>query len=173
MAQVYVACRLSLSVLFVFVPVVTNHVDSLLVYDRQALLNIRHTTENLVKFNLHGQNAFPLPDLSGIPAHLRHAPAPPSRRKRPKRRGKHSRLQVKLKAYLALLPRTNWKFLHGISAAHGLLHRRFVSCWHLAGTCCQLGWGVEATLLPFTPSPQRWGKSPKPPAAETRGPDEK
>lgn len=99
-----VACRLSLPMLCVFVLFVsclTVNVSSLLVYNRQTLLDLRLQVKDLVKLNQDGHQTLP-PLLSGIPAHLCRTPAPPPRRKRTcRRRGKRSGWLVKLKDYLA------------------------------------------------------------------------
>ena len=101
MAPVCVAVRLPLSVLVVFVLVlslVTENVNSLLAYDRQALLDIRFASENLTHFSR--QKTFPLPPLlASIPAHLC-APLPRKRRHRSRSRGKSSGQLARLKAAL-------------------------------------------------------------------------
>ncbi len=121
-----VECRLPLSVLCVFLlflSLVTNQVDSLLVYDRQELLNIRSSARNFVRFGVGGQNIYLLPLLSDIPAFLCRAPAPPLWRKCCRRRGKRSGLLLRLKAHLALSSGTTNRFLHGLLAGCRALHR--------------------------------------------------
>lgn len=69
MVPLCVASRLPLSALFVlFLSLVTKNANSVLVYDRQALFNIRFATEKLVKYDLGGQKTSLPPFLSGIPA---------------------------------------------------------------------------------------------------------
>lgn len=79
MAPVCVAVRLLLSVLFLFILVLsllTGKVNALLTYDRQELLDIQLTSGNLIKFD-RGHKTFPPPLLAGIPAHLLHVAALP------------------------------------------------------------------------------------------------
>ena len=101
MAPVYVAARLPLSVLFVIVvalSVFTKNVNSLLAYDRQALLDIRSTCGNLTDFPRHRASSLP-PLLAGIPRHLYVGPVLPRRRRhRTRSRGRRSGQRVKLKA---------------------------------------------------------------------------
>ncbi|CAJ1084183.1 uncharacterized protein LOC115362592 [Xyrichtys novacula] len=105
MAPVCVACRLSLSVLFV--SIVISNVSSLLVYDSQTLLDPCLSAKDLVKLDPDhdGHTTFQPFHLPGIPAHLHctHAPLPWAKRRRYWcRRGKYSSQLVKLKARSAL-----------------------------------------------------------------------
>ncbi|KAL6478666.1 hypothetical protein MHYP_G00120990 [Metynnis hypsauchen] len=100
MAPVCVAGRLFLLVWLVLLSFGTSHIKSLLVYDRQFLLDLRHNVSDLAVFNHGGQNTLP-PLLSGIPTHLYRASASTSQRKRRRRRGKRSGQLVKLKVCLA------------------------------------------------------------------------
>jgi len=61
MAPVCVACRLLLATLFVivvFVSIVISNVSSLLVYDRQTLLDLRPSAKDLVKVDYDGHTTF-------------------------------------------------------------------------------------------------------------------
>lgn len=103
MAPVCVACHLSLPMLCMFVLLlsfVTLNVNSLPVYDRQALLELRLSAKELVKLDYTGHKTLPLL-LSGIPAHLCHALIPPLWRKCPCHWNKCSGRLVRLKACLA------------------------------------------------------------------------
>nr|XP_010786909.1 PREDICTED: uncharacterized protein LOC104960527 [Notothenia coriiceps] len=75
-------------------------IESLLVYDRQYLLDLRHNVRFLDAFEHGGQKTVP-PLLAGIPTHLCRALALPPRRKRLRRRGKRGGRLVKLKTWLA------------------------------------------------------------------------
>ncbi|CAJ1061240.1 RNA-directed DNA polymerase from mobile element jockey [Xyrichtys novacula] len=106
MAPVCVACRLSLSALFLFVLFVSfviSKVSSLYVYDHQTLLDLRPSAKDLVKVDPDhcGHTTFKPFHPCGIPAHLRCTFAPFPRRKRRRRRGKRSGQQVKVKSLLA------------------------------------------------------------------------
>lgn len=108
MAPVYVAGCLLLLVVWMFVVfllTVLNTADSLLVYDRQTLLDLRLSAKDLVKFGGHKTL---LPLLSGIPAYLCRLPAPYPRRKRHRRRGKRSGRMVRVKACLAHFSMASW-----------------------------------------------------------------
>ena len=83
-----------------FITLGTNQIESLLVYDRQALLDLRHNLGELCVFKHSGQKTVP-PLLAGIPTHLCQASAPPPRRKCPHRRGKCGGQLLKLKNWLA------------------------------------------------------------------------
>ncbi|XP_054870838.1 uncharacterized protein LOC118471156 isoform X2 [Amphiprion ocellaris] len=89
------ACPLSLRTFLVFLLVllvVTVDVSSLLVYDRQALLDLRPSFEKLVSFEPDGHKTGCPPLLSGIPAR--------------RRQGKRGGRLVKLKAWLVLSAKT-------------------------------------------------------------------
>ncbi|XP_063334985.1 uncharacterized protein LOC134631021 isoform X1 [Pelmatolapia mariae] len=98
MAPMCMACRLFLQVsvlMFLF----CYDVDSLLVYDRQVLLDLR-LSPNTPVCRLGNAHKIPPPLLSLVPTHLLRVPVP-SLRKRGRRRGKRSGRLVKLKACLA------------------------------------------------------------------------
>ena len=57
-----------------FITFATNQIESLLVYDRQALLNLRHNVGELRAFKHSRQKTVP-PLLAGIPTHLCRASA--------------------------------------------------------------------------------------------------
>lgn len=138
---------LLLCVFLLFLSLLMNHADSLVTYDRETLLNIRLVTENLGKTNVDGQDFFPPPLLSGVSHHLDYTPTPSHKRKPFKRRGKRSRLLVKLKSYLAPSSGSNRLVSQCILTEHRPLHRRFVSCRFLepVGTWLVpvVGWAEE------------------------------
>ncbi|TKS90634.1 hypothetical protein D9C73_024767 [Collichthys lucidus] len=81
---------------------VITQIKSLLVYDRQFLLDLRHNVRTLDAFEHGGQKTVP-------PTHLFRALALPPRQKR--LRGKRGGRLVKLKAWLAgssTIPPQNW-----------------------------------------------------------------
>lgn len=128
MAPVCVACRLLLLVPLVFVlflSTVCKNVDSLLVYDRQTLLNIRSATNDLVNYDQSEQRTS-LPFVSAIPFYLWCTPVPLFRRRRYRHRGKRSGLLVKIKRYLAKCFWIN----HYTTLAENKLDRRRVISWH-------------------------------------------
>lgn len=134
MAPVCTACHLPLSVLCVFLLFllfVTHQVDSLLVYDRQELLNIRLSAGNVVRFGVDGQNTCPPPFPSDLPAFLCRPLAPPPPRKRYRRRGKRSGLLVRLKARSAVTSENTTRFPSGLFAGHGASHTRSISYLYL------------------------------------------
>lgn len=101
-ASVFGSPSLSLSMLCVFVlfmSTVVQNAVSILVYNRQTLLDFRFSAKDLVRSDLGGYKTLP-PFRSGIPAclccpetiHLRRRP------KRYRRRGKRSGQLVRLKA---------------------------------------------------------------------------
>ena len=109
-ASVCVACRLSLPVLCVFmlfVLLLALDVDSLLVYDRQTLLDLRLSAEDVVKLDDSGRDTLP-PLLARVMAHLCGAEVPPSRRERSCHRGKHSGRLVRLKTHLMHFSMPPW-----------------------------------------------------------------
>nr|XP_061839065.1 uncharacterized protein LOC133621161 isoform X1 [Nerophis lumbriciformis]XP_061839075.1 uncharacterized protein LOC133621161 isoform X1 [Nerophis lumbriciformis] len=100
------ACRLSLSALFVFVffASIFVSVSSLLVYDRQTLLDLCPSPTDMINFDVGfstSQSAF---SPGRIPAFLSRPLAPLPRRKRLRRRGKRGGQLVKVRALLARLP---------------------------------------------------------------------
>ncbi|XP_013870705.1 uncharacterized protein LOC106522286 [Austrofundulus limnaeus] len=102
MAPVYVAGRLSLSILVIsllFLSFGTSEIKSLLVYDRQTLLDLRHPVNKVSTSATWKHNIFP--ELSGYPAHLYQTPVLPSRRKRHRRRGKRGGRLVRLRVCLS------------------------------------------------------------------------
>ncbi|XP_055512319.1 uncharacterized protein LOC129709775 [Leucoraja erinacea] len=145
MAPVCVACRQLLSelcVLFVIVSILTLDVDSLLVYDRQTLLD-------LCSVDLAGGGRGTLPPLlARAPVRLCLVLAPLPRRKRKRRRGKRGGRLVRLKACLASLPVSSWT---GIGRSL-ILPRRSLD----PDGCCLLpAVGPEELLLPCGPSSPR------------------
>ena len=103
MAPLCVAGRLLLLqwlMFLLFITFGTNQVASLLVYDCQALLDLRNNLGELCAFKHSGQKTVP-PLLAGIPTYLCRASAPPPRRKCPRHRGKRGGQLVKLKVWLA------------------------------------------------------------------------
>ncbi|GAA6086568.1 uncharacterized protein LOC116976515 [Tachysurus ichikawai] len=111
MAPVCVARRLfllTLCIFLLFVSFIVQNVNTLLVYDRQTLLDLRVRAKGFVKFDYGGHKTLP-PLLSGIPAYLCRVPASYSRGKRYRRRGKHSGRMVRVKAFLAHFSITSWR----------------------------------------------------------------
>ncbi|GAA6074940.1 uncharacterized protein LOC113038370, partial [Tachysurus ichikawai] len=103
MAPVCVAGRLfslALIVFVLFLLATFNNVDSLLVYDRQTLLNIRANIENMLIYNSGGSKTSP--HLHDLPAYLCRKPLPAQKKKRHRRRGKRGGLLVKIKSRLAV-----------------------------------------------------------------------
>ena len=88
-----------LCVFLLLLTLVAHFVNTLLVYDRQTLLDLRITAKNLVKFDHYGRKTDPH-FLSDIPTYLRRTLAPPPRRKRHRRQGKRSSCLVRLRAGL-------------------------------------------------------------------------
>ncbi|XP_061840728.1 uncharacterized protein [Nerophis lumbriciformis] len=84
------ACRLSLSALFVFVlfASVVVSVNSLLVYDRQTLLDLCPSLTGMVNFHVGFSKSQAPYSPSRIPAFLSRPQAPLPRRRRHRRRGK-------------------------------------------------------------------------------------
>lgn len=177
MAPVYAACRLLLLVPLVFVlflSTICKNVDSLLVYDRQTLLNIRSATNDLVNYDRSEQRTS-LPFASTIPFYLWRAPVPLFWRRRYRRRGKCRGLLVKIKRHLVnclsgesgeSLYHTCWKQT-GSTSHYFLAFYGF--CIHWADNARQQGHGCPPS--PLTPSPERWCESPKPSAAGSGTPD--
>uniref|UniRef100_A0A3P9MP71 Reverse transcriptase domain-containing protein n=1 Tax=Oryzias latipes TaxID=8090 RepID=A0A3P9MP71_ORYLA len=88
MAPVCTACRLSAVFLFVYVLLLTTvikNINSLLVYDRQTLLDLSFFPPKLVQFRHDGQET-PHPLLSEVPVYLCHTSVTFQRRKRRRRR---------------------------------------------------------------------------------------
>ncbi|RXN37132.1 RNA-directed DNA polymerase from mobile element jockey-like protein [Labeo rohita] len=75
------------------------NISALLVYDRQALFNIRVSHEIFIKQNIRGDECKDPPFLSAIPDYLR-CVAPVIQRRRPRKRGKRSGVLVRVRAYL-------------------------------------------------------------------------
>lgn len=103
MAPVSVACRLSLQtvvVFLLFLSLIVPSANSLLVYDRQTLLNIRYLCEYRERVSEDGQKTFYSSPLLNIPAYLHRLPIPSTRRRR-RYRGRRSGRLLKLKASLA------------------------------------------------------------------------
>ncbi|KAL6459500.1 hypothetical protein MHYP_G00329720 [Metynnis hypsauchen] len=158
MAPVCVAGRLFLLVWLVLLSFGTSHIKSLLVYDRQFLLDLRHSVSDLAVFNHDGQNTLP-PLLSGIPTHLYRAWASTSQRKRRRRRGKRSGRLVKLKVCLARsssISRTG----HGLSPPF-VVSRRFLEP---IDTCLVRVVGLDEGVRPrrpCSPRPRQRGVDPR------------
>ncbi|RXN28334.1 RNA-directed DNA polymerase from mobile element jockey-like protein [Labeo rohita] len=76
-----------------------GNISALLVYDRQALFNIRVSHEIFIKQNIRGDECKDPPFLSAIPDYLR-CVAPVIQRRRPRKRGKRSGVLVRVRAYL-------------------------------------------------------------------------
>ncbi|XP_049924017.1 LOW QUALITY PROTEIN: uncharacterized protein LOC126404683 [Epinephelus moara] len=103
MAPVCMAGRLLLPLwlaFLLFVILGTVQIESLLVYDHQSILDLRHNVRDLSIFDHGGQKTLP-PLLSEILTHLYRASALPPRQKRLRRRGKRGGRLVKLKVCLA------------------------------------------------------------------------
>ncbi|KAL6484014.1 hypothetical protein MHYP_G00088870 [Metynnis hypsauchen] len=125
-------------------------------YDRQFLLDLRHSVSDLAVFNHGGQNTLP-PLLSGIPTHLYSAST--SQRKLRRRRGKRSGRLVKLKVCLARsssIPRTG----HGLSPPF-VVSRRFLEPFDICLVCVVcLDEGVRPRR-PCSPQPRQRGVDPR------------
>ncbi|KAL6464601.1 hypothetical protein MHYP_G00269180 [Metynnis hypsauchen] len=158
MAPVCVAGRLFLLVWLVLLSFGTSHIRSLLVYDRQFLLDLRHSVSDLAVFNHGGQNTLP-PLLSGIPTHLYRASASTSQRKRRRRRGKRSGRLVKLKVCLA----RSWSISR---TGHGL-SLPFVVSWRFLepiDTCLVRVVGLDEGVRlrrPCSPRPHQRSVDPR------------
>ncbi|TKS65252.1 RNA-directed DNA polymerase from mobile element jockey [Collichthys lucidus] len=152
MAPVCVPGRLLLLqclVFLVFSTLVITQIKSLLVYDRQFLLDIRHNVRTLDAFK-HGEQKTVPPLLAGIPTHLCRALALPPRRKRLRRRGKRGGRLVKLKAWLAgssTISRTELGLIHPF-----VVPRRFLDP---IGACLVPVTGSFAGLQPRRSCPPR------------------
>ncbi|KAE8278126.1 hypothetical protein D5F01_LYC23799 [Larimichthys crocea] len=152
MAPVCVPGRLLLLqylVFLVFSTLVITQIKSLLVYDRQFLLDVRHNVRTLGAFEHGGQKTVP-PLLAGIPTHLCRALALPPRRKRLRRCGKRGGLLVKLKAWLAgssTISRTELGLIHPF-----VVPRRFLDP---IGACLVPVTGSFAGLQPRRSCPPR------------------
>ena len=81
------------------VTLVSHTVNTLLVYDRQTLLDLRISAKNLVHFDSYGQKTLPS-FLSEFPSYICRTPASPALQKRPRRQGKRSGCLVRLRAGL-------------------------------------------------------------------------
>ncbi|KAE8297852.1 Bis(5'-adenosyl)-triphosphatase [Larimichthys crocea] len=137
------------SLLTVFSTLVITQIKSLLVYDRQFLLDLRHNVSTLGAFEHGGQKTVP-PLLAGIPTHLCRALALPPRRKRLRRRGKRGGRLVKLKAWLAgssTISRTELGLIHPF-----VVPRRFLDP---IGACLVPVTGSFAGLQPRRSCPPR------------------
>ena len=84
-------------VFLLFLTLVAHTVNTLLVYDRQTLLDLRVTAKNPVKFGYYRSKTDPH-FLSDIPTYLRRNLAPSPRRKQHRRQGKRSGCLVRLRA---------------------------------------------------------------------------
>lgn len=91
MAPVCLVCRLFLHALLVLLlafATVSMNVNSLLVYDRQTLLDLPHSFENVVSIELEGHKTFCPPLFSGIPAYQCRVATPPVCKTRCRCRGR-------------------------------------------------------------------------------------
>ncbi|XP_055020382.1 uncharacterized protein LOC129411985 [Boleophthalmus pectinirostris] len=89
-----------LKLLFVvtFLSILCQDFSGLLVYDRQALFNLKCSHELFLNHNFEDQaSRFP-PHLASVPAYLLRSPVS-TRRKRPRKRGKRGGVLVRVKAY--------------------------------------------------------------------------
>uniref|UniRef100_A0A8C2BTF1 Reverse transcriptase domain-containing protein n=1 Tax=Cyprinus carpio TaxID=7962 RepID=A0A8C2BTF1_CYPCA len=105
MAPVYWACRLSLLWLLVWLSALFLNCYTLLIYDRQALLDIRNSvaTSFTKSYTLDVDCSFNKTDesfTSAIPGHIRRWPLNIPRRKQRRKRGNRGGYIVKLKAHL-------------------------------------------------------------------------
>lgn len=89
-----------------FVSIVISNVSSLLVYDRQTLLDLCPSAKDFAKIDHDhdGHTTFQSLHFSGIPTHLWRTLPPLLQRKRRRRQGKRSGELVKLKALSARFP---------------------------------------------------------------------
>ncbi|CAG5851108.1 unnamed protein product [Menidia menidia] len=130
-----------LCVFLLFVTHVAHAANTLRVFDRQTLLDLRIYAKDLVNFNYYGQKS---PFLSDISTYLCLTPAPPPQRKRHRCRGKRSGCLVRLRAGLLRTDQCIW------SGASPLYLSTFPGpCRCLVGTGGGLGCDVAAprTLL--------------------------
>ncbi len=136
MCSLYMALQ-ALCGFVLFVSLAVQNVESLLVYDRQTLLNFRHSAKDLVKFDYAGQKTLP-PLLSGIPAYLCRLPVTHPRRKHHRRRGKRGGQLVRVKTGLALSSMGSWTEYRAVPRLS--ISRRIAGPYRrLAGTCRRLG----------------------------------
>lgn len=104
-------CVLFVAALFLYI---YWDVSVLLLYDRQALLDIQASSETWVhRLGLENWTTSPLPVLSGIPAYLRRSPDVLPRKKRCRRRGKRGGVLVKFKIHLISSCATDPRLLCG------------------------------------------------------------
>ncbi len=97
-----------------FLTTVLNTAESLLVYDRQTLFDIRSAMENTAIYNVNRggkYNSPPPPLLRGLPAYLCRTLCSLGRKKRSRRHGKRGGLLVKVKTRMALLPNADPRWI--------------------------------------------------------------
>ncbi len=129
MAPMCVACRSlpgvfsRLFVLLCFMFVILRNVSSLLTYDRQTLLDIKHTTEELLNHVQSGTQFVPPPSLTAIPDYLCRALCPLPGRRRRRRRGRRGGVAVRLGLFLS--SRSGSLFGVGLNA-YGARFNRFL-----------------------------------------------
>lgn len=130
------------SILFVWcVLFVLKTVRSLLVYDRQQLLNIKGTVDLTVNYSQGGSKTFPPPFLADVPVHLICTEGPPPRRRRGTRRGWLARMKARL----------------ALSLVVALL--QLEAGWYLVRESAWLAYLRDSS------SKSRWKEQPKPLAA--------
>ncbi|XP_049891926.1 uncharacterized protein LOC126384729 isoform X1 [Epinephelus moara] len=137
MAPACAAGRLSALLGLVFAVVFNifcQDVSALLVYDRQALIDIKTSHEKLLMFDYGDRTSSPPPFLASIPAYLCRSPVLWKRCSR--RRGKRGGVLVRIKAYLRAGLGTNpHRLSNGLSAA----------CW-----CIGIRW-IRPIVPPHLP----------------------
>ncbi|XP_059181166.1 serine/threonine-protein kinase Chk2-like [Centropristis striata] len=122
-----------LSILFavtLLLCVFCQDVSTLIVYNRQALYNIKALSESLSLSRQGKHHSLP-PVFAEVPVHLLHFPCALPRKKRFRRRGKRGGVIVKFKAYLATsVGRSDARLIHDgryFPAVKRALHMR--GCW--------------------------------------------
>ncbi len=121
MAPVFLACRLLLSCLLVWLSVLSLNCCTLLIYDRQALLDIRNSVTFTNSYTSDVDCSFDNTNESFrmvIPDCIRRWPLNIPRRKRRRKRGNRGGYIVKLKAHLraGFLSDPSYESLYGGSA---------------------------------------------------------
>ena len=142
-------------VFMLFVLLLALDVDSLLVHDRQKLLDLRFSAEDVVKLADGGRETLPQL-LARVPAHMWHSPVPLSRRKSYCHWGKHSSRLVRLKARLVRFSTPAWTEIRAVpslviprhSLAPALLIRWPGVNHRNLRPLCRAPWTANATDLP-------------------------
>uniref|UniRef100_A0A1A8AHR4 Endonuclease/exonuclease/phosphatase domain-containing protein n=1 Tax=Nothobranchius furzeri TaxID=105023 RepID=A0A1A8AHR4_NOTFU len=98
MAPVCLACRfvLELFLILLFLSVFIFDANSLLIYERQQLLDLKISAKTISGSYKDGQKVLP-PFLASVPPYLCRVPAPPPWRRRQRRRGKRGGKLAKMK----------------------------------------------------------------------------